>query len=120
MFYPGDSLQTFTFNCPIDEGGDETIILTLISPSPCAGITITNEFIFTIIQPPQLVIVGGLAQIPCGGSATLTPTFSGGYPPYAISWSNGQTGNSITVSPNNSAAPRPSRSSPLNWIRCRR
>lgn len=104
IFYPGDSLQTFTFNCPVDVDGDETIILTLISPSPCAGITVTNEFIFTIIQPPQLVIVGGFDEIPCGGSATLTPTFSGGYPPYSISWSNGQTGNSITVTPNDNTA----------------
>lgn len=102
VFYPGDSLQTFTFNCPVDEDGDETIILTLISPSPCAGITITNEFVFTIIQSPPVVIVGGYAQIPCGGSTTLTPTFSGGYPPYTVSWSNGQTGNSITVSPEDS------------------
>ncbi len=103
VFLPGDSVQTFTFNCPIDGDGDETIILTLISPSPCAGITITNEFIFTIIQSPAVAIVGGFTTIPCGGSATLTPTMSGGYPPYTVSWSTGQTGNSITVSPLNSA-----------------
>ena len=30
VFLPGDSVQTFTFNCPIDGDGDETIILTLI------------------------------------------------------------------------------------------
>jgi gliding motility-associated-like protein len=103
VFLPGDSVQTFTFNCPIDGDGDETIILTLISPSPCAGITITNEFIFNIIQSAPVTIVGGFETIPCGGSTTLTPTVAGGYPPYTVSWSNGETGNSITVSPNGSA-----------------
>lgn len=99
VFYPGDSVVTFTFNCPIDADGPETIILTLSSPSPCAGITITNEFIFTIIQPPQLTIQGGFAQIPCGGSATFTPVLGGGYPPYTVSWSGGLSGNTVTVSP---------------------
>lgn len=33
------------------------------------------------------------------GSATLTPTVSGGFPPYTIDWSNGMSGPSITVAP---------------------
>lgn len=99
VFYPGDTVQTFTFNCPIDPDGPETIILTLISESPCAGITITNEFTFFIISSPPLTIVGGSQVIPCLGSATLTPVVAGGYPPYTISWTGGLTGPSITVSP---------------------
>lgn len=99
VFYPGDTMITFVFTVPIDADGTETIELTLISESPCAGVTITNTFIFNIIQSPQLVIVGNTQVIPCGGSATLTPTVSGGYPPYTISWPGGLTGPSITVSP---------------------
>lgn len=99
VFYPGDSTQTLTFNFPIDSDGQETIILTLESESPCAGTTVTNEFIFFIENSPPLVITGGTSVIPCLGSATLTPTVLGGYPPYSIAWSTQQTGPSITVSP---------------------
>lgn len=99
VFYPGDSTVAFTFVVPIDSDGPETVILTLISESPCAGITITNEFIFNIIQPPQLVIQGGTQVIPCGGSATLTPTVTGGFAPYTINWPGGASGPSFTVSP---------------------
>lgn len=99
VFYPGQTTQSFTFVCPIDADGEETVVLTLISESPCAGITITNEFTFFIVSSPQLVISGGTQVIPCGGSATLTPVVSGGYPPYIISWPGGATGSSITVSP---------------------
>jgi len=103
VFLPGDTAQSFTFNCPIDADGTETIVLTLISESPCAGVTITNEFTFFIESSAPLTIVGGVANIPCQGSAALTPAVAGGYPPYAISWSNGQTGSSITVSPTDNA-----------------
>ena len=100
VFYPGDTVQSFTFNCPIDPDGQETVILTLVSESPCAGTTVSNEFIFYIESSPQLVIVGGAEVIPCLGSATLTPTVSGGYPPYTIAWNNGlPPGPSVTVSP---------------------
>jgi len=99
VFLPGQTTQSFTFNCPIDGDGDETIILTLTSESPCAGQTITNEFTFFIINAPALIITGGTQEIPCLGSATLTPTTSGGYPPYTVSWSTGEVAPSITVSP---------------------
>lgn len=100
IFLPGDSIESFTFNAPIDPDGQETLILTLISESPCAGQTITNEFIFYIESSPALVVTGGTEVIPCLGSATLVPTVSGGYPPYSISWSNGlPPGPTATVSP---------------------
>ncbi|HRH38121.1 MAG TPA: choice-of-anchor L domain-containing protein, partial [Flavobacteriales bacterium] len=99
VFYPGDSTQSFTFNVPVDPDGQETIILTLTSQSPCAGILITNEFIFYIESAPALVAVGNNATIPCLGTADLTPVVTGGYAPYSITWSNQMTGPSITVSP---------------------
>lgn len=99
VFLPGVTSLSFTFNCPIDSDGEETIILTLTSESPCAGQTITNEFTFFIISAPALVITGGSDVIPCLGSSTLTPVVIGGYPPYTISWSTGEVGPAITVSP---------------------
>ncbi|MFN6115212.1 MAG: choice-of-anchor L domain-containing protein, partial [Flavobacteriales bacterium] len=99
VFLPGVTSLSFTFNCPIDSDGEETIILTLTSESPCAGQTITNEFTFFIISAPALVITGGSDVIPCLGSSILTPVVLGGYPPYAISWSTGEVGPAITVSP---------------------
>ncbi|MBK8499822.1 MAG: choice-of-anchor L domain-containing protein [Flavobacteriales bacterium] len=89
LFVPGDTTESFTFNAPIDIDGQETLILTLISESPCAGQTITNEFIFYIESSPPLVITGGTTIIPCLGSTTLVPAVSGGYPPYSITWSGG-------------------------------
>ncbi len=99
VFLPGVTDLSFTFICPIDPDGPETVILTLSSESPCAGITITNEFTFFIIPSPPVVIQGGTSVIPCGGSATLTPVVSGGFPPYTITWPGGLSGPSITVSP---------------------
>ncbi len=99
VYYPGDSIQSFVFNCPIDVDGQETIILTLTSESPCAGTTITNEFIFYIENSPPLIITGGTEVIPCLGSAVLTPVVSGGYAPYSVSWSTQETAPSITVAP---------------------
>ena len=99
VYYPGDTMQSFTFNCPIDLDGQETLILTLISESPCAGTTITNEFIFYIESSPPLIITGGSEVIPCLGSATLTPVVTGGYVPYTITWSTQEVGPSITVAP---------------------
>jgi gliding motility-associated-like protein len=99
VFLPGDSTQSLTFTCPVDWDGQETIVLTLISQSDCADVTITNEFIFFIEQSPALVIVGGFAEIPCGGSTTLTPTVQGGFAPYTISWTGGSVGPTLTVSP---------------------
>ena len=99
IFLPGDTVQSFTFTCPIDLDGQETIILTLTSESVCSGISIVNEFIFFIESVPNLFIEGGFAEIPCLGSTVLTPTLGGGYPPYAISWSDGSNGTSLAVAP---------------------
>jgi gliding motility-associated-like protein len=99
LFLPGDTAITFTFNCPIDSDGEETIVLTLTSESPCAGQTITNEFTFFIIAAPALVVTGGTQVIDCQESATLVPVVLGGYPPYSISWNTGVTADSLVVTP---------------------
>lgn len=99
LFLPGDTAISFTFNCPIDGDGEETIILTLTSESPCAGQTITNEFTFFIISAPTLVITGGTEIIDCQESATLVPVVLGGYPPYTITWNTGATGDTLVVTP---------------------
>ena len=99
IFLPGDTVQSFTFNCPIDLDGQETIILTLTSQSVCSGIEIVNEFIFFIESGPTLVITGGFAEIPCLGSTILEPVIAGGFPPYSIVWSDGSTGPTLEVAP---------------------
>lgn len=99
VFLPGITNLSFTFNCPIDADGQETIILTLTSESPCVGQTITNEFTFFIIPSPPLVITGGTQVIDCQESAILVPTVIGGYPPYTVTWSTGATGDSLVVTP---------------------
>lgn len=99
VFYPGDSIIPFVFNCPIDFDGQETIILTLISESACAGTTINSEFIFFIESAPSLITTGGSEVIPCLGTAELLTNTFGGYAPYTVAWPTGETGPSISVSP---------------------
>lgn len=99
VFLPGDTVQSFTFNCPIDTDGLETIILTLTSQSICSGVQIVNEFVFNIESSTPLISVGGFTTIPCQGTATFTPTITGGYAPYDVVWSNGDTGAELSVSP---------------------
>jgi gliding motility-associated-like protein len=99
IFLPGDTVQSFTFNCPIDTDGPETIVLTLISQSICSGVQIVNEFLFNIESSAPLISVGGFTTIPCQGTATFTPTITGGYAPYDVVWSNGTTGSELSVSP---------------------
>ncbi len=104
IFLPGQNSQAVSFTVPVDFDGLETLIITLTSESQCSGTFITNEFLFYIDSSPPPLITGGFTQVPCQGSATLTPTVSGGFPPYSIGWSTGQTGPSITVAPTSGTA----------------
>lgn len=99
VFLPGDTVQSFTFNCPIDTDSTENIILTLVSQSICSGVQIVNQFEFFIESSPPLVSIGGYTTIPCQGTAEFTPTITGGYAPYNVQWSNGSQGADLSVSP---------------------
>lgn len=99
VFGPGEETIPFIFNVPIDPDGTETVILTLVSESPCSGVDITNEFIFFIEQAPPVVISGNNVNIQCGASTELVPQYGGGYEPLSITWSTGAAGPSLTVSP---------------------
>ncbi|MEZ4757322.1 MAG: choice-of-anchor L domain-containing protein [Flavobacteriales bacterium] len=99
VFLPGDTVQSFTFNCPIDTDSTENIILTLVSQSICSGVQIVNQFEFFIESAAPLVSIGGYTTIPCQGTAEFTPTITGGYAPYNVQWSNGSQGADLSVSP---------------------
>lgn len=99
IFLPGDTIQSFTFNCPIDPDGPETIVLTLVSQSICSAVQVVNEFEFIIESSAPLVTVGGFTSIPCLDTAVFTPAINGGYPPYEVVWSNGAQGAELTVAP---------------------
>lgn len=99
VFGPGEETIPFVFNVPIDPDGPETVVLTLVSESPCSGVSITNEFIFNIESAPPVVISGNNVNIQCGASTELVPQFGGGYPPLGITWNTGTSGPSLTVSP---------------------
>jgi gliding motility-associated-like protein len=99
VFLSGVETIPFVFNCPIDPDGPETIILTLTSLSECAGVDITNVFEFIIESAPEVIASGFDANIQCGEQIVLTPTMEGGYPPLSVTWSNGMSGDQISVSP---------------------
>jgi gliding motility-associated-like protein len=100
IFLPGDTVQSFTFNCPIDGDTDlESIIINLVSQSECAAVDIVNQFEFFIQSSEPLFASGGFVTIPCQGEANITASAVGGFPPYDVQWSNGLVGADQVVSP---------------------
>lgn len=61
--------------------------------------TATASVTVQIAPPLTVTAQSNKGTIASGGSATLTATPSGGVAPYAYDWGNGQTTQSITVSP---------------------
>lgn len=97
-FAANEETIPFIFNCPIDADMDETIILTLTSPSQC-GFDIVNEFTFTLINPPPVVGTSFDENIQCGESIELFTDIVGGYEPYTVDWGAAGTGNPVSVTP---------------------
>ncbi|MDX1910005.1 MAG: SdrD B-like domain-containing protein [Saprospiraceae bacterium] len=58
-----------------------------------------NIATITIQEPTQLVCTPSSIPANCGLNGTATITATGGVPPYAYNWSNGQTSPSISVVP---------------------
>lgn len=58
----------------------------------------TNSTTITVIPRVEITVSNDTTICP-GGTATLTATGSLGLPPYTYSWSDGQTGQTINVSP---------------------
>ncbi len=101
-FAAGVQSIQFSFNA-FQDGlieGQESVILTLPILDPCGN---SNPLVLTLyiedIQPVDVVIEGGIINCP-GEEVTLTAVPSGGAPPYTYLWlPNGETTQSITVTP---------------------
>lgn len=103
-FQPGQSQISFniTTNTDLLNENQESIILSFLLTDPCGNLTPQN--ITLTIQDVQPLIVNiNDPVIPCpGDNITLLASVTGGLAPYNYSWSNGQTGNSISLSPTTS------------------
>jgi gliding motility-associated-like protein len=100
-FSPGQSQITFDITTYPDllSENQESIILSFLLIDPCGNLTPEN-ITLTIqdIQPLSVTINNPVVPCP-GDNITLTATVIGGLPPYDYIWSNGQSGNSISLSP---------------------
>jgi hypothetical protein len=63
------------------------------------GSVATTGVALTIVPQLQVTILASPPAITLGGTATLTATASGGIAPYTYTWSTGDMGPSISVSP---------------------
>ena len=71
------------------DAGNYTLYLT--DQNACA-----DTLVGTIVEPLQLELVGSSTADSLNSSGTATVTATGGVPPYAYSWSNGETTPLIT------------------------
>ena len=103
-FSPGQSNVTFNITTNPDalNENQETISLSFLLTDPCGNLT-PQTITLTIqdVQPLNVSINDPLVPCP-GDNITLVATVTGGLAPYNYSWSNGQTGNSISLSPTTS------------------
>ncbi len=70
--------------------GDYRVIIT-----DANGISITEER--TLVNPEPLAITFEASALSCNTAAVITPTVSGGTPPYTYAWENGDTNTSHSV-----------------------
>jgi len=98
-FAAEDSLLTYVIDVPLDDDGDEEIIITIHQVIACAGVGMETEFTFTITSPEPLWATGDDIQAECGDVNTLAPVIGGGVGQYQFAWSTGETTPTITVSP---------------------
>ena len=103
-FSPGQSNVTFNITTNPDalNENQETISLSFLLTDPCGNLT-PQTITLTIqdVQPLNVSINDPLVPCP-GDNINLVATVTGGIAPYNYSWSNGQTGNSISLSPTTS------------------
>ncbi|HEY0977162.1 MAG TPA: choice-of-anchor L domain-containing protein [Flavobacteriales bacterium] len=102
IFEPGVTEVPFTFNAPQTNAAPVTLTISVIIESECFEEQFQADFDFIIKKPRLLVAIGELIEIECGDSALLAPTITGGYGAYHIHWPDGQPGDSLWVSPDES------------------
>ncbi|HKL40789.1 MAG TPA: choice-of-anchor L domain-containing protein [Cryomorphaceae bacterium] len=103
VFPPGVDTVNVMLTAPFDglEEGEETVFITITNiASECSGSELTSEFTFYIREPDPMEVTGfdGALQ-DCSDEIELFPTITGGYGEYGYIWSNGQSADTITVSP---------------------
>jgi Calx-beta domain len=76
--------------------GNETLTVTILGATSC-GQNVDVDVVISDL--PNLVVNIPDVPINCGQQAVLTPTISGGLGNYVVSWQNGPTNPSYTVSP---------------------
>jgi gliding motility-associated-like protein len=100
-FAPGQSVVQFTFSA-LSDGiveGVETVDLVFDIPDPCGGSNPLELHLKIDDIQPVHVDVNSVQKLCPQDEAVLTAIPSGGSGPYTISWSTGETTESITVNP---------------------
>lgn len=99
MFLPGQNLVTVPV-IPIADGIAESAESIIISftQDVCGSIVLTTS-LWIVPVSPIITAPSDTSLICPNSSITITADFSGGYPPYTVVWSTGDTANSITVNP---------------------
>ena len=103
VFPPGVDTVNVILTAPFDglEEGEEVVNITITNiASECSGAELTSDFQFYISEPDPMEVTGfDGALVDCSDEIELYPTITGGYGEYGYIWSNGQTSDTITVSP---------------------
>ncbi|MEM9050975.1 MAG: choice-of-anchor L domain-containing protein [Bacteroidota bacterium] len=103
IFPPGIDTVNVILTAPFDglEEGEEVVNITITNiASECSGAELTSNFQFYIREPDPMTVTGfDGALADCSDEIELYPTITGGYGEYGYIWSNGQSSDTITVSP---------------------
>jgi gliding motility-associated-like protein len=99
IFPPNVTEVPIQMNAVIDGDGLETILITVISDSPCSADSIALDFLFFIDQPDPLIAIGEAFLVDCGESVELVPNVTGGYGAYTYQWTTGSTASQILYTP---------------------
>jgi gliding motility-associated-like protein len=103
VFPPGVDTVAFYLTAPSDAQfeGQETATFQITNvASECAGAILTSEFTFYLNEAEPLEATGfDGALTDCNDEIEIYPTVTGGYGEYSYQWSNGMSGDTITVSP---------------------
>ncbi|HRG58194.1 MAG TPA: choice-of-anchor L domain-containing protein [Bacteroidia bacterium] len=101
VFLPGVSQMQELVTALTDaiSESNESIIVTYTQIGCGSGAPITDSIVIVPLAPITTNAQTTYTLVCPGDNVTINSSFTGGYPPYNIVWSNGDTTASITVSP---------------------
>lgn len=104
-FAAGQSSVSFTINPLADNlsEGLESIIMDFGVTDPCGNLTPIPLTLFIQDVTPLVLSLSDTTVICPGSVVNITPTLSGGIPPYSYLWSTGASTNSISIVANSSS-----------------